>query len=511
MPEQQNAHRSPEQADDSVAPAHALPLAESRRPSPLLWTGLALLLLVALGVIFVLPVVVSEYELPLERRAELAPQPVAPAVSQAPEELSPFEEAVLARERQRAQDVLALILDTQAELEPLQVEEWAGEAYDAALEVARAGDETYRNREFEQANASYQEAAGALNELLESVPERLEQALAAAEEALLDGEPELAGENFSLALLLDPGNTMARSGLERTANYEEFAASLQRAIELAQAGDLQESLAAYREAAGLDPASREARDGVADMTRRIRQAEFSAVMSAGFAMLDAGDPEAAIAEFERAAGLSANNRVNNEQAQAAIEQTRNQVASVEIERLRGRIGNAEQSEQWQQAAETYDEVLAIDANVVFALNGRDYAARRALLDSLLAEAIANPYRFNEDEVYREALDVYYTGRSIENPGPKLVGQLDQLEGLLANSQIPVAVSFASDNLTSVTILRVAELGFFEQASLSLKPGRYVALGRRIGYREVREEFTVGYGQTPAQVVVQCVDRLGVRR
>ena len=375
------------------------------------------------------------------------------------------------------------------------------------LEVARAGDEAYRNREFEQANASYQEAAGALNELLESVPERLEQALAAGEEALLDGEPDLAGENFSLALLLDPGNTMARSGLERTANYEEFAASLQRAIELAQAGDLQESLAAYREAAGLDPASREARAGVADMTRRIRQAEFSAVMSAGFAMLDAGDPEAAIAEFERAAGLN----VNNEQAQAAIEQTRNQVASVEIERLRGRIGNAEQSEQWQQAVETYDEVLAIDANVVFALNGRDYAARRALLDSLLAEAIANPYRFNEDEFYREALDVYYTGRSIENPGPKLTGQLDQLEVLLANSQVPVAVSFASDNLTSVTILRVAELGFFEQASLSLKPGRYIALGRRIGYREVREEFTVGYGQTPAQVVVQCVDRLGVRR
>ena len=507
MPEQRNAHRSPEQADDSVTPAPALLLAESRRPSPLLWLGLTLLLLVALGVVFVLPVVVSEYELPLERRAELAPQSVSPAVSQIPEELSPFEEAVLARERQRAQDVLALILDTQAELEPLRVEEWAGEAYDAALEVARAGDEAYRNREFEQANASYQEAAGALNELLESVPERLEQALAAGEEALLDGEPELAGENFSLALLLDPGNTMARSGLERTANYEEFAASLQRAVELAQAGDLRESLAAYREAAGLDPASREARDGVADMTRRIRQAEFSAVMSAGFAMLDAGDPEAAIAEFERAAGLN----VNNEQAQAAIEQTRNQVASVEIERLRGRIGNAEQSEQWQQAVETYDEVLAIDANVVFALNGRDYAARRALLDSLLAEAIANPYRFNEDEVYREALDVYYTGRSIGNPGPKLVGQLDQLEVLLANSQVPVEVSFASDNLTSVTILRVAELGFFEQASLSLKPGRYIALGRRIGYREVREEFTVGYGQTPAQVIVQCVDRLGVRR
>ncbi len=506
MPEQQNAHLSPEQADDSATPAHTLPPPESRRPSPLLWLGLGLLLVVALLVVFVLPVVVSEYELPLERRAELAPQPVSPAIGQAPE-ASPFEEAVLARERQRAQDVLALILDTQTELEPLQVEEWAGETYEAALEVARAGDEAYRNREFEQANVFYREAADTLNELLESVPGRLEHALATGEEALLDGEPELAGDNFSLALLLDPGNMIARAGLERTANYEAFAAALERAGELARAGDLRQSLAAYREAAGLDPSNPEAQAGVADVTRRIRQAEFSAVMSAGFALLDAGDPEAAIAEFERAEGLG----VNNEQAQAAIEQTRNQVASVEIERLRGRVGNAEQSEQWQHAVEAYDEVLAIDANVVFALEGRNYAAQRAQLDGLLAAAIANPHRFNEDEVYQQALRVYYIGREIENPGPKLVGQLGQLEELLANSQIPVEVRFASDNLTSVTILRVAELGIFEQTSLSLKPGRYVALGRRVGYREVREEFTVGFGQTPARVVVQCVDRLGVRR
>ena len=508
MPEQQNPHRSPEQSDDSAARAQGLELGETRRPSPRwLWLGVGLLLVVALLVIFVLPVVVSEYELPLERRAELAPQPLSQTAARAPEESSPFQEAVLARERQRAQDVLALILDTQAELEPLAVAEWAGEEYGAALEVARAGDGYYRNREFEQANSSYREASDALNTLLESVPGRLARALAAGDEALLRGEPEAAAEDFGIALLLDPGNSAARSGLERAANYAAFSAALERAGDLARAGDLQQSLAAYREAAALDPGSREARAGVAAVTGQIRQAEFSAVMSSGFALLDAGDPEAAIAEFELAEGLG----VNNEQAQAAIEQTRNQVASVEIERLGRQIDAAEQAEQWQQAVDAYDKVLAIDGNVVFALDGRDYAARRALLDDLLTEAIAHPYRFNEDEVYQEALNVYYTGRSIENPGPALAGQLDRLEILLANSQIPVEVRFASDNLTSVTILRVAELGAFEQTSLSLKPGRYTALGRRVGYREVREEFTVGFEQTPAQVIVQCVDRLGVRR
>ncbi len=507
MPEQENAHRSPEHADKRAVRVHALPPPDSRRPSVWLWLGVALLLITALLVIFVLPVIVTEYELPLELRTEAVPPP-APSPARSPADgLSPFEEAMLARERTQAQEVLAVILEAQDELEGLQVGEWAGETYDAALEAARAGDEFYREREFDQADASYREAADILNDLLESVPQRLEQALAAGEDALLRGNPDRAGEQFQVALLFEPGNSTAQAGLERTANYEEFAALLNSAGELARTGDLQRSLEVYREAAALDPSNPLARAGMGDVTGRIRQQEFSDVMSAGFALLEAGDPEAAIAEFERAAGLG----VNDEQARTAIEQIRNQVASVEIERLRGRIEDAERSEQWQQAVDAYDEVLAIDANVVFAINGRDYAAGRSQLDNLLSEAIANPYRFNEDDVYRQALDVYYTGRAIKNPGAKLNEQLDELEVLLTNSQIPVEVQFASDKLTSVTLLRVAELGEFEQTSLALKPGRYVALGRRIGYREVREEFTVGYGQTPAQVVVQCVDRLNSRR
>ncbi len=498
----------PDHADDSASGVLAPP--ESQRPSPWLWLGVGALLLIALLVVFVLPVVVSEYELPLERRVELV-EPTLPAPSApAPDELSPFEEAVLARERQRAQDVLAIILDSQAELEPLQVGEWAGEAYEAALEIARDGDGFYRNREFEQANASYREAADALTDLLDSVPERIEQALAGGEEALSNGDPARAEEHFNLALLLDPGNSQARAGLGRTENYAEFTFLLDSANESARVGDLNQALATYQRAAALDTGNGQVLARIGSVAEQIRENEFSNTMSAGFALLESGDPEAAIAEFERAAGLG----VNNGQAQAAIEQTRNQVASVAIERLRGRIESAEGDEQWRQAAEFYDEVLAIDANVVFALEGRDYAGRRALLDDLLSRAIDDPFRFNDEAVYQEALDVYYTGRSVEDPGPKLAGQLDQLEVLLTESQIPIEARFASDNLTTVTILRLAEmgeLGAFQQSSLPLKPGRYTAVGRRPGYRDVRVDFAVGFGQTPAQILVQCVDRLGGRR
>ena len=93
----------------------------------------------------------------------------------------------------------------------------------------------------------------------------------------------------------------------------------------------------------------------------------------------------------------------------------------------------------------------------------------------------------------------------------MLSQLDQLEGLLENSQIPVTVQFQSDNQTQVTLLRIAELGNFQSQSLSLKPGRYVAVGVREGFRDVRQEFVVGFGQTPDAVVVKCEEPIVATR
>ncbi len=505
MPEQQSAHRAPLQGGDSAAPAAALP--QIRRPSPWLWAALSALLLAALLVIFVLPVVVAEYELPFERRAELAELPPPVPASESQVAVSPFEEAVQARQRQLAQEVLAGVLDSQAELQRLQVGQWAAAEYEAALDAARDGDEFYGSQQFGKANASYQQAAELLEGLLAGTPERLARFLADGEAALLAGDPAAATQSFNMALLLDVANADALAGLARAANYEQLAGLLAEASEFERSGALPEALDAYRGAAALDPGNESARAGIVEIAAKMLDAEFSAAMSAGFALLDTGDPEGAIAEFERAAGLG----VRGDEAQAAIEQTRNEVASVEIRRLRGSIEAAEQAEQWQQAVEGYDQVLAIDANVVFAIEGRQHAGRRSQLDELLTEAIANPWRFNEDSVYQQALDVYYTGRAIEFAGPKLAGQLDELEKLLANSQVPVTVRFVSDNLTSVTILRVVELGTFRQSDFTLKPGRYVATGSRPGYRDVREEFVVGFGQTPENVRVECVEPLGGRR
>ncbi len=479
--------------------------AASRQPPVWVWFGLGGLLLLALLVIFVLPTLVTEYELPLERRVDVADLQVLSQEEETIVAISPFDEAQRSLRRREAMDILAELLEVQGELEALEVERWGQQPYQEALEQASIGDEYYRTQDFVLASESYQRGRDGLISLRDALPTVLQQTLVSAQAALSALDSAGAQDLFSLALLLEPDSEVARIGLTRARAMDDVTALFAAAEELLEDGELEAARDLYQQVLALDAYNEMAQAMLAEVAVLITEAEFARIMSRGYASLQQGDPEQAIATFEEASNLG----VNQEQALAAITQTQTEVANARINALRESIAGSEAAENWQDAVDNYDRVLAIDANLIFAINGRDYAAKRAQLDSLLSDAIANPERFAEDAVFQQTLDVYYTGRNIEDAGSKLLGQLDELEQLLENSQIPVDIALVSDNLTDVTLMRVGNLGNFEQTSVSLKPGRYVAVGRRAGYREVREEFTVGFGLTPSSVVVQCVERVVV--
>lgn len=489
--------------DDVVAPV--LTRTENK-PPVWMWIGLGVLAITALLVIFVLPALVQEYELPLERRVDTQAAIPASNTPEAPA-VSPFEEAQRAIQRKEAQDILAELLDHQSELDRLEVTTWAEDAYNAALEQASIGDEYYRTQEFISASTAYGNARDQLAGLLETTPDVLATTLAAGEQALLDEDSALAEDRFSLALVLGPENEAAQIGLERARALDEVLELIAQAESHIEEGALEQAQLALGEAADMDPYNEMIPERIAEVATQISANEFNRIMSSGYALLAQGQPQEAIAAFERAAGMG----VNEQQARAAILQTETEVANAEISLAREQIAAAEASEQWQDAVTHYETILGIDSNLTFAIEGKDYAAKRAQLDRLLVNAIDNPERFADDAVYQQTVDVYFTGRAIENPGPRLSEQLDELQVLLENSQVPRTVTLVSDNLTEVTVLREADLGLFEQTTLSLIPGNYVAIGRRAGYREVRKEFTVGFGQTPERIVVRCEERVATSR
>ena len=478
---------------------------------PWVWAGMGVLVLLALFVIFVLPGIVEDYELPLERRVEesLAVAPV-PTAQRTEPGVSPFLEAQRARERKEAQDVLAELLSVQSELDELQVTRWAQTDYDAALALALQGDESYRVQEFGSARDAYQQALAQLTETKTSVPTVLEQLLISGEQALIAREADEAIAAFELAVVLEDSlvdlvdgesNKEAQIGLTRALALEELIALLDSAERAA--GNPTQQVSLLEQAVELDPYSVEAQQALAQARADQQQARFAAMMSEGYAQLQAGNPQEAIARFEAAATLG----VNENEARAAIVQTETEIANAKIAELQQRAQTAEANEAWQEAVVDYQAIVAIDATLPAINRALDYAEKRARLDALLIAALDSPERFAEQAVFEETRDIYFTGRAIETPGPRLTSQLDELQVLLENSQVPVSIRFISDGLTEVTLLRVSDLGTFEQTRVDLKPGTYAAVGRRAGYREVREEFTVGFGLTPAVVIVRCSEAI----
>jgi hypothetical protein len=92
-------------------------------------------------------------------------------------------------------------------------------------------------------------------------------------------------------------------------------------------------------------------------------------------------------------------------------------------------------------------------------------------------------------------------------GPRLIGQRDELSRLLKRAATPLIVQLVSDNVTDVSIYKVGKLGNFSATELTLRPGTYVAVGSRPGYRDVRLEFRVAPEVDMRPIEVRCEERI----
>jgi hypothetical protein len=92
-------------------------------------------------------------------------------------------------------------------------------------------------------------------------------------------------------------------------------------------------------------------------------------------------------------------------------------------------------------------------------------------------------------------------------GPRLGEQRDELSRLLKRAATPLTVQLMSDNETDVSVYKIGKLGKFSATELELRPGTYVAVGSRPGFRDVRIEFRVGPEMDMQPVAIRCEERI----
>ena len=92
-------------------------------------------------------------------------------------------------------------------------------------------------------------------------------------------------------------------------------------------------------------------------------------------------------------------------------------------------------------------------------------------------------------------------------GPRLEDQKIELSRLLKRAATPLRVQLISDNATDVSIFKVGKFGSFGTQELELRPGVYVAVGNRPGYRDIRLEFRVAPEIEMKPIVIQCEEQI----
>ncbi len=482
--------------------------ASSGRPAWLV-PAFAILGVLALFVVFLLPSWVDNEPLPSSPSADRSTPPTDQTTAnprreepRTEEASSPFADAVEAKARAEAQELLAELLDVQENLTNRGAEEWAPKAMEAIAAEASAGDERYRERDFEPAIGHYQTALDQALALEQSLPQRFSDALAAFDAAVEALDYDSAAAKLALAEQLEPGDPALPIRSTRLESLPEVSENVATAQQAEEARQLSEAVSAMEAAAGLDSAH----EFVAAELRRLRAAlteqRFNAAMSEGYAALDENSFDRAQARFERAAKLVP----GSAEAATALQELAVARTAATLQALQRRGEGFVAEEDWEQAIGAFEEALAIDGSLRFAREGLALARPRAVLNKELTAIIDQPERLVDAAILREARESLARAKEAATPGPKLRAQISEVESVLTVASTPLSVSVRSDGATEVTVYKVARLGLFEERQLELRPGKYTAVGTRRGFRDVRVVFTVTPGET-ASVYIACSEAI----
>ncbi len=405
--------------------------------------------------------------------------------------------------RAETEAVLGGLLSKMNTLEKRAVQRWGGLQFRQAQAVYAEGDAAYLARDYDLATQKYQQATTIVEPLLEEVDKVFSKTLSDAQRALEDADTIEALRLFELAVAISPGNSVAQSGYARARNLGEVLSLTDRGLAYENELELDAARQSFERAVELDPEWQPAQVGLTRVLGTITQMEFDSRMTEGLIAVEEGDYPAARAAFRMAQKLMP----DSPEPADGLMQVDQGLRLDRIAALEKQAGAEEQNEQWEVAVETYTRILEIDGNLAFAQQGLGRAQEMSALHARLEGFIEKPDSLSAPSTMSRATGLVVDITRMPSIGPRLAGQRDQLSRLLKRAATPLAVELVSDNATDVSIYRIGKLGSFHSREIKLRPGTYVAVGSRAGYRDVRLEFRVAPELESEPVVVRCEETI----
>lgn len=387
------------------------------------------------------------------------------------------------------------------ELESQAAGVWGGESYGAAKSMGELALAASSARDLSLAIDRLGLAMQRLARVANERPATLAKLLETASTAIDDGRLEIARQSLERALLIDPEHTPAIRGLARIVALGPLLPALVEAETAQLAYDNLRALTLYEQVLRADAENVRAREGAARARRALSSDRYAAAIGESLAALRSGRSEAAREALARARGLRADGPEI-----AALQSVLTAAGErSDLDEERNRILDLEQAENWADALKSYEALLAKDRSLEFARAGRNRVVPRAELGRRVDALISTPVRLSAPEVRREAERLLAEAARVKEDAPVLRSQVEQLTAALQIYDKPIRTIFESDGQTRIVVQRIGIFGTFTRKELQLKPGRYVVVGTREGFRDVRREINVTPSGSQLIIDVRCTE------
>ena len=478
-------------------------------PAKVLFSGLGLGLILLVGVIFVLPGLIEQdsavmnYEDPnSDGQIEFTEEVDTPGTFNGVD-LDSQDSSDLVGVKAATDESLGDLLSQLERLRYRAIDRWGGQPYLDAVDVYKQGDEAYISRDYLLAGDRYRQASGMLRPFFEQMEAVFKQSMTDGKEALERADASEAVRLFDLAVSVTPGNRLAEANLKRAMNLDSVLILIDRGVEFETNLELDAAKLAFEKALEIDPMWQPAAIAIDRVADKIKVLAFEQRMTEAFEALVSEDFGTARAAFNAAKILYPNSREPTD----GLLQLEQEERLSDIRRLEKDVQALTSIEQWENAINVYENILKIDPNLTFAQQGLDKARSYTALHRKLGEYINDPDKLSDAGHMEGAAKLLLEIAIIEEIGNRLQGEKNELSRLLKRAATTVPVKVVSDRNTEVSVYRVGRFGTFSNMELQLRPGNYVAIGVRAGYRDVRIEFRVAPEIDMQPIVVKCEEAI----
>ena len=477
-----------------------------KKDIPAKTVGSALLILVVLAglVFFYLPnneaIIIEQ---PVETIVESFEEGDSRPSARPTDRYAPFELAQIELAKERSIEIADQILRLQIKLEDLKVELWAKKVYDSLAEDALLGDEAFRSKEYQEALRIFNATQESLEALYASTQRILQEKVNIGNRALEEGDAELAVTTLKIATALDWENDLLKTQLKRAENLKSVQAIVDSARLAEKENKLEAALKYYEEAAGKDPLWKPASEGVLRIQEGLRQREFENIMSEAFSELLRKNYGAARLAFEGATRIfPKSSEPEDGLLQVELAEKRD-----EIDMLKLKAEQNVREEVWEEAILHFERVLRLDNSLVFALNGLDTAKKRLALRNRLQYFLDDPTVMKDDDQLKEAKKTLMDASILAASSPATANQIGSLSRLISLARIPIKVIISSDGDTEIFVYQVKRLGKVRSEELELYPGTYTIVGKRRGYRDVRQTLKLLANAPIKPINISCKEKI----